>query len=373
LIRTLAVFGTRPEAIKLAPVVRALRARPRAFESLICVSAQHRAMLDQVLGAFELAADDDLDLMTPGQSPAQVAARVLERLPPRLAEIRPDVVIVQGDTMTTFAASFAAYLSRIPSVHVEAGLRTGDRFQPFPEEMNRVLTTRIASLHFAPTTMSRDHLLAEGVPADDVLVTGNTVIDALLQTVRKDYRFRHPALAGLDPARRLILVTTHRRESFGEPLRSTCAAVKELAAAFEDVDFVLPVHPNPQVKGTVEPLLGDVPAVRLVEPLDYVELVHVMARAHLVLTDSGGIQEEAPSLGKPVLVLREVTERPEGVDAGTAIVVGTDRRRIVEEASSLLTDADRYERMARAVNPYGDGRASERIADALERRFGNGA
>ncbi len=370
MIRALAVFGTRPEAIKLAPVVKALRARAGVFDCRICVSAQHRAMLDQVLAAFDLAADHDLDIMTPGQTPAQVAGRVLEKLPPLLLGTKPDVVIVQGDTMTTFAASFAAFLVKVPSVHVEAGLRTGDRFQPFPEEMNRVLTTRIATLHFPPTERSREHLLAEGVPAADVFVTGNTVIDALLQTVRKDYRFRHPALASLDPARRLVLVTTHRRESFGEPLRNTCAAIVELARRFPDLDFVLPVHPNPDVKGPVEAMLGGVPAVRLVEPLDYVELVHVMARCTLVLTDSGGIQEEAPSLGKPVLVLREVTERPEGVTAGTALLVGTDTARIVGEASSLLTDAARYDRIARAVNPYGDGRASERIADAMAARFG---
>jgi UDP-N-acetylglucosamine 2-epimerase (non-hydrolysing) len=371
-IRVLVVLGTRPEAIKLAPLVRTLRARPAAFRCTLCTTAQHRAMTDQVLEAFGLSADLDLDLMTPGQSPSQVVARVLERLPPVLATERPDVMVVQGDTMTTFAASFAAFLDRVPSAHVEAGLRTGNRFHPFPEEMNRVLTSRIATLHFAPTPASRDHLLREGVPADDVLVTGNTVIDALLQTVRPDYRFRHPRLADLDPSRRLILVTTHRRESFGDPLRSTCAALRDLAARYPDLDFVLPVHPNPQVKGTVEELLGALPAIRLVEPLDYLELVHVIARSRLVLTDSGGIQEEAPSLGKPVLVLREVTERPEGVAAGTAIVVGTDRERIVRETSSLLEDAVRYETMARAVNPYGDGKASERIADALAARFRKG-
>ena len=372
MIRVLTVLGTRPEAIKLAPVVRALRTRPKTFDCRLCASAQHRQMLDQVLATFDLAADFDLDLMTPGQTPAQVVARVMEKLPPLLAELKPDVVVVQGDTMTTFAASFAAYLMRIASAHVEAGLRTGDRWQPFPEEMNRVLTSRIATLHFPPTDMSRDHLLKEGIPAEDVVVTGNTVIDALLQTVRKDYRFRHPRLQDLDPRRRLVLVTTHRRESFGEPLRNTCAAIRDLAERFPDLDFVLPVHPNPQVKTPVEELLGGVRAVRLVEPLDYLELVHVMARCTIVLTDSGGIQEEAPSLGKPVLVLREVTERPEGVTAGTAIIVGTDRARIVSEATSLLTDRERYERMARAVNPYGDGKASERIADALERRFGAG-
>ncbi len=373
MIRTLVVLGTRPEAIKLAPVVRALRAKPDVFECRVCASAQHRTMLDQVLDAFGLSADHDLDLMTQGQTPSQVVARVLERLPALLADVQPHVVVVQGDTMTTFAASFAAFLQKIPSAHVEAGLRTGNRFHPFPEEMNRVLTSRLATLHFAPTAASRDHLLAEGVPASDVFVTGNTVIDTLLQTVSAGRPLQHPRLLDLDPARRLILVTTHRRESFGAPLRSTCAAILDLVAHFPDLDVVLPVHPNPQVKETVEEMLGGTAAVRLVEPLDYVELVQVLARATLVLTDSGGIQEEAPSLGKPVLVLREVTERPEGVAAGTAIVVGTDRSRIVAEASSLLTNTARYEKMARAVNPYGDGRASARIADILARRFASAA
>jgi UDP-N-acetylglucosamine 2-epimerase (non-hydrolysing) len=280
------------------------------------------------------------------------------------------VVLVQGDTMTTFAAAFAAYLEKIPSAHVEAGLRTGNRWRPFPEEMNRVLTTRIATLHFPPTAQARDALLTEGVPADDVVLTGNTVIDALLQTVRADYRFRTPALATLDDARRLVLVTTHRRESFGAPLRSICAAVRELAERFADLQFVLPVHPNPEVKETVRSLLSDLPGMFLIEPVDYVEFVHLMARAHIVLTDSGGVQEEAPSLGKPVLVLRDVTERPEGVAAGTAVVVGTDQARIVSVASELLTCPDVYSRMANAVNPYGDGRASERILAALSSRFG---
>jgi UDP-N-acetylglucosamine 2-epimerase (non-hydrolysing) len=370
MIRVLSVFGTRPEAIKMAPVVRALEGAPDRFQSLVCVSAQHRAMLDQVLEVFGLRTDYDLDLMTPGQNPAEIAARVLERLPPLLRELRPDVLLVQGDTMTTFAAAFAAYLERIPSAHVEAGLRTGNPYQPFPEEMNRVLTTRLAALHFAPTAQARDRLLAEGVPSADVHLTGNTVIDALLQTVRPDYRFTTPRLASLDPAGRLILITTHRRESFGAPLRSTCAAIRDLAERFPDLEFVLPVHPNPEVKQTVESLLCDVPRMHLIEPVDYVEFVHLLARAHLVLTDSGGVQEEAPSLGKPVLVLREVTERPEGVAAGTAVVVGTDRARIVAVASELLTSAAAYERMANAVNPYGDGRASGRIVEALTARFG---
>jgi UDP-N-acetylglucosamine 2-epimerase (non-hydrolysing) len=299
-----------------------------------------------------------------------VAARVLDRLPPLLREIRPDVLLVQGDTMTTFAASFAAYLERIPSCHVEAGLRTGNRYHPFPEEMNRVLTTRLADLHFAPTTTARDRLLAEGVPTATVILTGNTVIDALLATVRQDYRFVTPALEGLDPRSRIVLVTTHRRESFGAPLRDICTAIADLVGRFLDIEVVLPVHPNPNVKSAVESILCDTARVHLIAPVDYVEFVHLMARAHLILTDSGGVQEEAPSLGKPVLVLRETTERPEGVEAGTAVVVGTDRKRIVETASRLLSSEQAYQRMANAVSPYGDGKASERIVAALEQRYG---
>jgi UDP-N-acetylglucosamine 2-epimerase (non-hydrolysing) len=369
MIRVLSVFGTRPEAIKMAPVVRALRRVPERFESHVCVTAQHRTMLDQVLEVFELKADIDLDLMVPGQSPASIAAGILDRLPPLLRRVQPDIVLVQGDTTTSFAAAFAAFQERMPTGHVEAGLRTGDRWQPFPEEMNRVLTTRIAALHFAPTPAARDALLREGIAAGDIYLTGNTVIDALLQTVRAEYQFRTPALAGLDPARRVVLVTTHRRESFGAPLRSICAAIRTLAARFPELQFVLPVHPNPEVKGTVEELLCDLPGMRLIAPVDYLEFVHLVSRADLVLTDSGGIQEEAPSLGKPVLVLREVTERPEGVAAGTALVVGTDQERIVAAASELLTSPEAYARMANAVNPYGDGRASERIVAALADRF----
>jgi UDP-N-acetylglucosamine 2-epimerase (non-hydrolysing) len=370
MIRVLSVFGTRPEAIKMAPVVHQLQARPDRFESLVCVSAQHRDMLDQVLEVFALTADHDLEIMTPGQSPAGVAARVLDRLPPLLREVRPDVLLVQGDTMTTFAASFAAYLERIPTCHVEAGLRTGNRYHPFPEEMNRVLTTRLADLHFAPTPTARDRLLAEGVPPESVFLTGNTVIDALLATVKPDYRFTTPALATLDPGSRVVLVTTHRRESFGDPLEATCAAIADLVAGFSDIEVVLPVHPNPQVKGPVQRMLCDTPRVRLIPPVDYVEFVHLMARSYLILTDSGGVQEEAPSLGKPVLVLRDTTERPEGVEAGTAVVVGTDRERIVATAGNLLSSPEAYRRMATAVSPYGDGRASERIVAALEQRYG---
>jgi UDP-N-acetylglucosamine 2-epimerase (non-hydrolysing) len=371
-LRVLSVFGTRPEAVKMAPVVRALAERAATFTSRVCVTAQHRHMLDQVLAAFDVRADHDLDLMTPGQAPAAVVARVLERLPPLLRAERPDVLLVQGDTMTTFAAAFAAFLEGVPVGHVEAGLRTGDLRRPFPEEANRVLTSRLATLHLAPTARARDTLLAEGVPAADVILTGNTVIDALRLVVRPGYRFQHPTLAALDPARRLVLVTIHRRESFGTPLRAVCTALRELAASFPDLDFVLPVHPNPAVREPVEALLGAVAAVRLVAPLEYVECVHLLARAYLVLTDSGGVQEEAPSLGKPVLVLRDVTERPEGVGAGVAVLVGTDPTRIVATAAPLLRDAAAYARMATAVNPYGDGHAADRIADALSARFARG-
>jgi UDP-N-acetylglucosamine 2-epimerase (non-hydrolysing) len=352
----------------MAPVVQALQ-RAQQFQSVVCVSAQHRAMLDQVLSVFDLKADYDLDLMTAGQSPADVTARVLQTLPPLLRQIRPDVLLVQGDTMTTFAAAFAAYLERVPTAHVEAGLRTGNKYHPYPEEMNRVLTTRLAELHFAPTARAMETLLLEGVPHQDVLLTGNTVIDALLATVRPNYRFTTPALSALDPARRMLLVTTHRRESFGGPLESTCAAVRTLVERFEDLEVVIPVHPNPQVKQVVVRKLCDLQQVHLIEPVDYVEFVNLMARAYLILTDSGGVQEEAPSLGKPVLVLREVTERPEGVDAGTAVIVGTDRERIVRTASELLNSPEAYARMANAVSPYGDGRASERIAEAIRQRF----
>ncbi len=368
MIRVLSVFGTRPEAIKMAPIIRAMQAAPERFESLVCVTAQHRNMLDQVLDVFDLRTDHDLDLMVPGQSPAGIVAGILDRLPPIVRRLRPDVVLVQGDTMTTFAAAFAAYLEQTPSAHVEAGLRTGDRWRPFPEEMNRVLTSRLAALHFAPTPAARDHL--EGVPPENVLVTGNTVIDALLQVVREDYVFRTPALAELDPNRRMLLVTTHRRESFGAPLRSVCAAIRDIARRFPDLQFVLPVHPNPEVKQTVEERLRDLPGMHLIEPVDYLEFVHLMARAHLVLTDSGGVQEEAPCLSKPVLVLRDVTERLEGVAAGTAIIVGTDHDRIVAATSDLLTSQAAYDRLATAVNPYGDGHATERILTALEERWG---
>jgi UDP-N-acetylglucosamine 2-epimerase (non-hydrolysing) len=364
-LRVLSVFGTRPEAIKMAPVVRALEAAPERFESLVCLSAQHRDMLDQIIRAFRLEVQYDLDLMRPGQSPCDVASGVLAAMPKVFAQARPDIVLVQGDTTTTAATSMAAFMNGIPVGHVEAGLRTDDIRQPFPEEMNRRLATLVSTLHFAPTERARDALLREGVPAAQVRVTGNTVIDALLSCVRADYRFERPELAALRPGR-MILVTLHRRESFGEPMRSVCQALKTIAAQHPDLQFVLPVHPNPRVKEIVEPELRSHPQFVLTAPLDYLDFIHAMARSYLIVTDSGGVQEEAPALDRPVLVTREVTERPEGVQAGAARLVGTDAGRIVQAAEELLDDPAAYARMAAARNPYGDGRATERIIEALD-------
>ena len=366
------VFGTRPEAIKMAPVVSALKATP-GVETLVCVTAQHRQMLDQVLALFGLAPDDDLDLMAPGQGLPELFARILTGMAGVLAARRPDLVLVHGDTSTTLAAALAAFYARVPVGHVEAGLRTGDLQAPWPEEANRRLTAPLSALHFAPTARARDNLLAEGIAEGQVHVTGNTVIDALLSVVARIDA--EPALAAslaarfpfLDPSRRLVLVTGHRRENFGEGFEQMCLAIRDLAGR-GDTQVVYPVHLNPNVQAPVNRILGGVEGVRLVEPLDYLPFVHLMSRAHLVLTDSGGIQEEAPSLGKPVLVMRDTTERPEAVEAGTVRLVGTDRARIVAEASRLLDDPAAYAAMARAHNPYGDGRAARRIADIIAGR-----
>jgi UDP-N-acetylglucosamine 2-epimerase (non-hydrolysing) len=365
-IKVLLIFGTRPEAIKLCPVLLHLRRRAREFQVKCCVTAQHREMLDQVLQAFGLEPDYDLDLMQPGQTLAQSSARILAALEGVLTAETPDIVLVQGDTTTTFCGALAAFYSRIPVGHVEAGLRTGDLTQPFPEELNRVLTTRLSSLHFAPTEGAARNLRDDRVPADRILVTGNTGIDAVLQVSEKlrAGELRGIDLPGLDPTRRLLLVTAHRRENHGAPLEAICEALVRLARR-GDVQIVYPVHRNPKIAGPVEQLLGGEPAILLCEPLDYVPFVDLMRRAYLLITDSGGIQEEGPSLGKPVLVMREKTERPEAVEAGTVKLVGTDAARIVDEARLLLENRAEYERMSRAHNPYGDGHASERIGDAL--------
>jgi UDP-N-acetylglucosamine 2-epimerase (non-hydrolysing) len=363
--KVLVVFGTRPEAIKLCPVVLNLRSRQQVAVT-VCVTAQHRALLDQVLGAFEIAPEFDLDLMLPNQTLSQSTSRILAGLEPVLAAARPDMVLVQGDTTTTLCGALAAFYHRIPVGHVEAGLRTWDRWRPFPEEMNRLLTTRLATLHFAATQWAAHNLEAEGVPPGRIAVTGNSGIDAVLYV--RD-RLQQGTLHGLewpqlDPSRKLIVVTAHRRESFGEGFQRICTALAQLAGR-EDVEIVYPVHPNPSVQGPVKQRLGGLHNVFLVEPLDYVPFVDLMRRACLLITDSGGVQEEGPSLGKPILVLREKTERPEAVEAGTVKLVGTDVERILREATRLLEDPSEYQRMARIHNPYGDGRASQRIGDLI--------
>ena len=429
-MRPLFIFGTRPEAIKMCPVIRHMMTRPADFTVRVCVTAQHREMLDEVLSVFNVRPDHDLNVMLPGQTLSQSASRIIAGLEPVLAEEKPDIVLVQGDTTTTFAAALAAFYAGVPVGHVEAGLRTGNLRHPFPEEMNRILTTRLAALHFAPTDWAAANLRAEGVPPDSIFVTGNTSIDAvlhvsrLLESVRGDARggqatlsqsaqrgadmaacpprpdhehliskarsaawtyvpvtfappnhlpaTQQPATSNHPPAtshqqpatRSLLLVTAHRRESFGDGLASICRALLELAAR-DDVQIVYPVHPNPNVRGPVHQLLGGHPNICLTEPLAYVPFVDLMRRAAILLTDSGGIQEEGPALGKPVLVMRETTERPEAVEAGTARLVGTDPRRIVAEAARLLDDPAAARSMTSAANPYGDGQASARIAEAI--------
>lgn len=365
--RVLLAFGTRPEAIKMAPVVAALRAEAPRIRTRVVVTGQHREMLDQVLSLYGIVPDHDLDIMGRRQSLTQITRRALARIGKLLASERPDLVLVQGDTTTTFAAALACYYARVPVGHVEAGLRTGERFQPYPEEMNRVLTSHLADWHYAPTRRAREALLREGIPAARVRVTGNTVIDAVLAVAGKPLA-RSPVRGWRpDPARRLVLLTAHRRENFGEPLREICRAVLDLVDRYPDVDVIYPVHLNPAVREIVRPMLGRRKRVHLAPPQGYHPFVALMAHATLILTDSGGIQEEAPSLGKPVLVLRHVTERPEAVEAGTVKVVGPVRRRIVAEARRLLDDPRAYKRMARRVNPYGDGKASGRIVKHILR------
>ncbi len=369
--RILFIFGTRPEAIKLSPVIRYMRRHARGLEVRVCVTAQHRGMLDQVLDCFEIRPDCDLDLMQPGQSLAETTARILTALDPVLLREEAAMAVVQGDTTTTMAGAIAAFYRRIPVAHVEAGLRTGDLAQPFPEEFNRVATTRVAALHFAPTEWARRNLLAEGVPEERIRVTGNPGIDAILEVAGalQQGRLSAPAQPWPGPAphagRKLIVVTAHRRESFGEGIEHICDALAELATR-PGVQIVYPVHRNPHVLDPVTRRLEGHPQIVLTDPLDYVSFVDLMRHAYLILTDSGGIQEEAPSLGKPVLVLRERTERPEAVEAGTVKLVGSDPGKIVAEAGWLLDDAAEYQRRSRIHNPYGDGHASRRIAEAID-------
>jgi len=369
--KILTVFGTRPEAIKMAPVVKELQKYPDLFNIKVCVTAQHRQMLDQVLDLFDIRPEYDLDIMKPGQSLTDVTCNVLQGLSPVLEDFRPDVVLVHGDTTTTMAASLAAYYQKIDVGHVEAGLRTGNIYSPWPEEMNRRLAGAITRYHFAPTERSRENLLKEGVVADSIHITGNTVIDALLDVVdkvRSDCALQeemNSRFSFLDPAKRLILVTGHRRENFGEGFENICQALKEIATANPDVEIVYPVHLNPNVQEPVHRILSNCPSVHLIEPQDYLPFVYLMDRSYLIITDSGGVQEEAPSLGKPVLVMRDTTERPEAVTAGTVKLVGTNKERIVAEASILLNNQLSYEQMSLAHNPYGDGLAASRIKQML--------
>jgi len=365
-MKVLSVFGTRPEAIKMAPVVKAMEAHPAGIESRVCVTAQHREMLDRVLELFRIVPHHDLDVMRPGQTPTQVAVAVMTGLEPILREEQPDWVLVQGDTTTVTAAALASFYARAKVGHLEAGLRTFSRDHPFPEEINRRMAGVTADLHFAPTFRARQNLLCEGIAEERILVTGNTVVDALLQVAEMPYDRSAGPLAEVRFDRRIVLATSHRRENFGRPLHDICGALFDIAEGHrDDIEIVFTVHPNPEVRGAVHSLLAGQPNIRLLPPLDYQPFVYLLARSHLVLTDSGGIQEEAPSLGKPVLVLREVTERPEAVEAGTVRVVGTHRRRIREAAERLLEDDEEYHRMARATNPYGDGKAASRVVEAM--------
>jgi UDP-N-acetylglucosamine 2-epimerase (non-hydrolysing) len=369
-MKTLCVFGTRPEAIKMAPLVLAMAADER-FEAKVCVTGQHREMLDQVLELFAIEPDFDLNIMKPGQDLTGVTTAILQGMKIVFAEFKPDVVLVHGDTATTFATSLAAYYQQIPVAHVEAGLRTGNIYSPWPEEANRKLTGALANLHFAPTETSQANLLYEGIDPTNIIITGNTVIDALMNVVKRldhDQELNAIAaapLAFLDPARKLILVTGHRRESFGDGFERICQALVEVAQQHSSVDIVYPVHLNPNVREPVNRLLSGIHNIHLIEPLDYLPFVYLMSRAYIILTDSGGIQEEAPSLGKPVLVMRNTTERPEAVDAGTVKLVGTDTSNIVRELNRLLCDEDAYSAMSHSHNPYGDGQACGRIIDAL--------
>lgn len=366
--RVMIVFGTRPEAIKIAPVAMALRSVADRFDTVLCSTGQHRELLAHALSPFGLTPDLDLALMQPGQELADLTGRALAGLDGVYEQYRPDLVLVQGDTTTAFVGALAAYYRRIPVAHLEAGLRTDDLYDPFPEEVNRRLISCLAAVHFAPTTRAASRLSREGFSARDVLVTGNTVIDALLY-IHGRSEVGEAAMAA-DTGGRSILVTMHRRESYGAPFENICRAIRSVADSHPAVEFVLPVHPAPKVQEPVRRMLGAHPRVRLIEPLAYPEFVAVLSRSHFVMTDSGGIQEEAPALAKPVLILRNTTERPEAISAGTARLVGTSTQTIVEAAEELLVDPAAYERMARAVNPFGDGRAANRVVDALSYRYG---
>lgn len=364
-IKVMTVFGTRPEGIKMAPIIKVME-NISEIDNTICITAQHREMLDQVLNLFQIEPDYDLNIFKPGQSLTEITMRALEGLEKVIMEVKPDVLLVQGDTSTVFAGALAAFYQKIKIGHVEAGLRSGNLYSPYPEEANRKLTGILTDFHFAPTNTNRDNLLKEGYPEDKIFITGNTVIDALQYAVKEDYKFQLPLLNGINyREKKVILLTSHRRENIGKPMENIFSAINQIALEYEDVEVVFPIHLNPKVREIANRIFKENRRVHLIEPLDYEPFTNLMAKSYLVVTDSGGLQEEAPSLGKPVLVVREETERPEGIEAGTAKLVGTDYNNILNEIDTLITDKKEYNKMANAVNPYGDGKASERIVDII--------
>jgi UDP-N-acetylglucosamine 2-epimerase (non-hydrolysing) len=363
-LKVLTVFGTRPEGIKLAPVIKALE-RNNKVESVTCITAQHREMLDQVLNLFQIEPDYDLNIFKPGQSLTEITTRALIGLEEVIKEVKPDVLLVQGDTTTVFTGALAAFYQGIKIGHVEAGLRSGNLHSPYPEEANRMLTGILTDYHFAPTDRNVDNLLKENYPIEKIFVTGNTVIDALTYTIKDEYVFENELLNNLDYSKKIILLTSHRRENIGKPMENIFGAIKDIVEKYKDVEVIFPMHLNPKVRNIANGILGENNRIHLIEPLDYEPFANLMAKVHLIVTDSGGLQEEAPTLGIPVLVVREETERPEGIEAGTAKLVGTDYKLLYDSMDLLLSNNDEYEKMAKAVNPYGDGNAAERIVEIL--------
>ena len=366
-IKVMSIFGTRPEAIKMAPLVKELDSR-KEIDNIVCVTAQHREMLDQVLETFDIKPNYDLDIMKQGQTLSDITSRVLTGLEKIIKETKPDIVLVHGDTTTTFAGALAAFYNQVAIGHVEAGLRTYDKYSPFPEEMNRQMVDCMTDMYFAPTKLSKDNLLKENIDENKIYITGNTAIDAMSKTVDKNYK--HKELEWIKDDERMILLTAHRRENLGEPMRNIFKAIKRITDEFEDVKVIYPIHKNPKVREIAKEIFGNTNKIKLIEPLEVFDFHNFQNKSYMIMTDSGGIQEEAPSLGKPVLVLRDTTERPEGIDAGTLKLVGTDEETIYKEAKKLLTNKEEYNKMSYASNPYGDGTASKKIVDAIILKFG---
>ena len=366
-IKIMSIFGTRPEAIKMAPLVKELESR-KEIDSIVCVTAQHREMLDQVLETFDIKPNYDLDIMKQGQTLSDITSRVLTGLENIIKEVKPDIVLVHGDTTTTFAGALAAFYNQVAIGHVEAGLRTYDKYSPFPEEMNRQMVDCMTDMYFAPTKLSKDNLLKQNIDENKIYITGNTAIDAMSKTVDKNYK--HKELEWIKDGERMILLTAHRRENLGEPMRNIFRAIKRITDEFEDVKVIYPIHKNPKVREIAKEIFGNTNKIKLIEPLEVFDFHNFQNKSYMIMTDSGGIQEEAPSLGKPVLVLRDTTERPEGIDAGTLKLVGTNEETIYKEAKRLLTNKEEYNKMSHASNPYGDGTASKKIVDAIILKFG---